>query len=69
MIPSVILIGLIYFIGFFNQDVMHLFKSMSEINASAVKIVLIGGILMYTLYNILYCLLGSKILRRGVNVD
>ena len=69
MIPSAIILGIIYIVGFFNQDVMQLFKSMGEINASAVKTVLIGGILMYAIYDILYCILGNKILKNGVNVD
>ena len=69
MIPSAIILGAIYVIGFFNQDVMQLFKSIGEINASAVKTVLIGGILMYVIYDILYCVLGNKILKKGVNVD
>lgn len=63
------MIILIYITGFFNQDIMQLFKSTVEINASTVKLVIVGGILMYVIYDILYCILGNKILKKGVNID
>ena len=56
-------------IGLFHPEVMNLFNSVTGISTEAIKIVLFGGIIMYILYDVVYYILGRKILEKGVNVD
>lgn len=68
-IPSIVTLGMIYMIGLFHPEVMNLFNSVTGISTEAIKIVLFGGIIMYILYDVVYYILGRKILEKGVNVD
>ncbi len=69
IIPSVIIIIVMYIVGLFNKDIMQLFNSVNNLNSIAIKSVFIGGCLMYVIYNIIYYIAGKKVLEKGVNVD
>ncbi len=68
IIPSMVTFGVIYGIGMVNPEVMKLFTTVS-FSTEALKTILFTGIVMYILYDILYYIIGRKILEKGVNVD
>lgn len=69
MLASTISIGILYIAGLFNSEIMKLFTSVDIISASALKETLYVGIAIYIIYDIIYYLIGKKVLNKGVNVD
>ena len=69
MIPSAITLLAIYVIGLFQPEVMNLFYTQTTLEIETMKTVLLGDMVMYFVYIILYYWLGKKILEKGVNVD
>lgn len=68
-IPSCLTIGIIYLIGVFYPSVMNLFNSSASFTTEALKVALYGAIIIYICYDIIYYLVGRKVLNKGVNVD
>jgi len=69
LIASATSLLIIFLIGLVNENVMTLFNSMANLSIDAVKLVLIGGMIMYTFYIVLYYFIGLKLLKKGVNVE
>lgn len=62
-----IILILIYLFGYIDIDVLEVFKS-SVISVTAIKKVMILGIVIYLVFNIIYYFIGKKQLEQGVNV-
>lgn len=66
---SVVTLILIYIAGLFNENVMNLINTTNIANVETIKYIMIAGIVIYSIYNIIYYLVGKKQLEKGVNVD
>lgn len=55
--------------GLLNDDIMNLIKTSAAIDVSTLKFLLLMAMLIYLVYNLFCYALGSKLLRKGVNVD
>ncbi len=60
---------ILFIYGLFNKDVMNIIKTTGVIDMAIVKQAFIFGIVIYLIYNIFYIILGSKLLKKGVNVE
>lgn len=69
MFTSGFTLAIIYFIGLFNTGVMNIINTTDIANVKAIKYVMIAGIIIYSIYNVIYYLVGKKQLERGVNID
>ena len=69
LVTSTLTLVVIYVIGLFNQDVMNIVNTTDIVNVDAIKSVMIVGIAIYTVYNVIYYLVGKMQLEKGVNVD
>ena len=67
-IPSLITVGVIGIMGLFNQNIMSVFTSVT-IDTEVLKLIMYGVIAMYIIYDIIYYIIGNKLLNKGVNVD
>ena len=69
LVTSTLTLAVIYIIGLFNQDVMNIVNTTDIVNVDAIKSVMIAGIAIYSVYNIIYYLVGKMQLEKGVNVE
>ena len=65
---QLITIGLIYIIGLFNKDIMNIITT-NIVSIKGIKNILVGGIVMYIIYNIIYYFIGKCQLEKGINID
>ena len=65
---QLITIGLIYIIGLFNKDIMSIITT-NIVSIKGIKNILVGGIVMYIIYNIIYYFIGKWQLEKGINID
>ena len=65
---QLITIGLIYIIGLFNKDIMNIITT-NIVSIKGIKDILVGGIVMYIIYNIIYYFIGKWQLEKGINID
>ena len=69
LFTSSLTLGFVYIVGLFNQNVMNIINTTDIVNADAIKSVMIIGICIYIVYNVIYYMIGNKLLKKGVNVD
>lgn len=69
MLTSALTLGIVYIVGLFNKSVMNIINTTEIINMSAIKTVMYAGIAIYLVYNIVYYIVGKKLLSQGVNVE
>ena len=69
MLTSALTLGIIYIVGLFNKRVMNIINTTDIVNMSAIKTVMYAGIAIYLVYNIVYYIVGKKLLSQGVNVE
>jgi len=63
---------ILFIVSLFNKDIMDIISvinSTTVINVSSIKTVILIGIGIYVIYNIIYYLIGKRLLEKGVNVD
>ena len=65
---QLITIGLIYIIGLFSKDIMNIITT-NIVSIKGIKNILVGGIVMYIIYNIIYYFIGKWQLEKGINID
>jgi len=58
-----------FILGLFNKDIMNLFMTDTITNIDILKLIMYGAIIIYTIYIIIYYLIGLKLFNKGVNVD
>ena len=61
-------VGALFIAGLINSDIMSLFNKIT-VSSSALKGMMIVGILVYAIYNLIIYFIGNKLLNKGVNVD
>ena len=66
---SSLTLALVYIVGLFNKGVMNVINTTEIVNASAIKSIMIIGIIIYLVYNIIYYIIGNLLFKKGVNVD
>jgi len=69
LFTSTLTLGIIYVIGLFNKSIMNVINTTEIVNVDAIKSIMIIGIGIYFVYNVIYYLVGKKLLEKGVNVD
>lgn len=69
MVMSITSVLILFIVALFNQEIMNLFNTVAAPSADTLKVLLLGGTVLYTIYILLYYLLGKKLLAKGVNVD
>lgn len=65
---SVLSVGVLYLAGIINPDLMGVFNS-TLVSSTALKKMLLIGIILYLSYNIIIYLTGNKLLNKGVDID
>ena len=69
-IMQVIILGIIYIIGYFNTDIGVLFKeATSTIMNSSFESLIISVNILYLIFIIIMYFVGKKVFNKGVNVD
>lgn len=66
---SLLTLVIVYFIGLFNTDVMNVINTTNIVKIDAIKSIMTVGIIIYLIYDIIYYIIGKKLLEKGVNVD
>ena len=69
LVTSTLTLAIIYIIGLFNEKVMNIINTTEIVNVDAIKEVMVAGVVIYVIYNIIYFMLGKRLLEKGVNVD
>ena len=69
ILTSALTLVISYVVGLFDSGVMNIINTTDIVNMSAIKTVMYAGIGIYLLYNIVYYIVGSKLLNKGVNVE
>lgn len=59
----------VFIIGLFNKDIMNLFITNDIVNVEVVKIIMVFGIILYTLFIYIYYRIDIKLFEKGVNVE
>ena len=59
----------IFLFALINKDIMNLFITNVMININILKVVVLVGIIVYTISIIVYYFINYKLLKKGVNVD
>ncbi|MBO5005561.1 MAG: hypothetical protein J6D03_10115 [Clostridia bacterium] len=68
MILSSMSLGVLFIAGLLNSDIMSLFNNI-EVSSSALKSMMLVGILVYAIYNLGIYFIGNKLLNKGIDVD
>ena len=66
---SSLTLGIVYFVGLFNSNVMNIINTTNIIEVSAMRTVMYIGLGAYVVYCLVYYLIGKKLLNKGVNID
>lgn len=69
MLTQVVSLVFIYIFGLFNSNVMNLVNTTEIINMDAIKLLMYLAIGIYTIYIIVYYILGKKAFEKGVNIE
>lgn len=69
IVMSITTVLLLYIVGLFDKNIMNLFDTVEAPNKETMRLLMFGGIILYTLYNILYGLIGNRQIKKGVNVE
>lgn len=69
ILPQLLVLVLLFFVGIFNPDMMNLFYTTEAINIDSIKIIMYIGIGIYVFYNFMYYTIGKKQLEKGMNID
>lgn len=60
---------IVFIFGLLNKDIMNLFTTNTIVNIDILKYIMYGAIILYTVYLIIYYLVGLKLFNKGVDVD
>lgn len=66
---NILTVGLICLAGVFDDRIMGMITSADVVDMSAVKICFIVSAAVYAVYNLALYVIGSKCLKKGVNID
>lgn len=69
LVTSNISLVIIVIMGLFNENIMNLINTTAVVDIDTIKSILMFGIGIYAVYNIIYYIMGKKLLEKGVNVD
>ena len=60
---------ILYIAGLFNKNIMNLFNTVEAPNKETMQLLMVGGIILYLIYIIIYYIIGNIQIRKGVNVE
>ena len=66
---NVLTVGIICFAGIFDDRIMKIITSSDSVTAYVLKFFLIIAVVVYSVYNLILYIIGSKCLEKGVNID
>lgn len=69
MVVQIISLGLVLLAGLFDAEIMNLIKTSQIVNFSGINKILLGCILLFSMYNAILFLIGKKALEKGVNLE
>lgn len=69
LLTQIVTLAIIGIFGLFNSNVMNLINTTDIINVDTIKLIMIAGIGIYTVYILFYYWLGKKTFEKGVNVE
>ena len=69
MLTQVFSLLIVFIFGLLNKDIMNLFTTNTIVNIEVLKGIMYGAIIIYTIYIIIYYLVGLKLFNKGVDVD
>lgn len=69
MVMSITTLLLLFVAGLFNSNIMNLFDTVELPNKDTIQLMMHGGIILYLVYILIYYIIGSKIIKKGVNVE
>lgn len=59
----------LYIAGLFNKNIMNLFNTVEAPNKETMQLLMIGGIILYLIYILVYYIIGNSQIKKGVNVE
>lgn len=68
-ISQVVTLVFVLIIAFFNNEIMTLLKTNTQLTSGGMKILLIFSLIIYSIYTVIYYYIGKIFLNKGVNVD
>ncbi len=66
---NVLTVGIICLAGIFDDRIMKIITSSDSVTAYVLKFFLIIAVVVYSVYNLILYIIGSKCLEKGVNID
>lgn len=69
MVQSIVTMGVIFIMGLFNPEIMKLFSEVEGFEPGVLKAILYAGIFIYSVYIVIYYIIGNIQFKKGVNVD
>lgn len=66
---SITTVLLLYITGLFNKNIMNLFNTVEAPNKETMQLLMVGGIILYLIYIIIYYIIGNSQIKKGVNVE
>ncbi len=69
MVSNTVTVLLIFAAGLFDDGIMNLIETSDTVDISAVKTVLLFALILYAVYNAVFYIMGSRLLKKGVDVE
>ncbi len=69
MIFNMVSVTAVFAAGLFNNQIMNLIKTSDAIDTSVLKDLLLCAIALYAVYNVVLYIMGSKLLKKGVDIE
>ena len=66
---SITTVFILYIEGLFNKNIMNLFNTVEAPNKETMQLLMVGGIILYLIYIIIYYIIGNSQIKKGVNVE
>lgn len=69
MLTQSLTLIIMFICGIFNQDIMNLFMTNTIVNIDMLKYIMYGAIVLYSVYIVIYYIIGLKLFNKGIDVD
>ncbi len=69
MIFNMVSVTAVFAAGLFSNQIMNLIKTSDAIDTSVLKDLLLCAIALYAVYNVVLYIMGSKLLKKGVDIE
>lgn len=69
LLTNAFIILLLFLFGFFNPDIMNLFKTVNTLDIKIIKDIMFGAIALYTVLIFIFYIIDINLFKKGVNVE